>query len=506
MAGIPPKWKCAVCGERVAVPIRCKYCGNIHCIDHHLPKDHNCPGLRDMEKVPERIIIYPSPDAVSLGQVDPPKVESTSPTRRIIIPILRVIIAIVLFGMMFGSLGLLISLPFSKAINGVIALTVFFLIMLALVIFLSFTEGESIRESVETGFSVVIVMALITGLVVGLYAGIGLLLSPPHDTTPAISAIPRTYSITYSIVLDNDNAEIDTLKVRMLQPYPCDSQKNIKIKDIQPTLYEIIMDSEHGNRIIYWKYRNIPENKSLIFNETFYCTISGISSHINRSSVGQYNTTDSEYILNTRSERFIGADNPQIKEVANEIVGNTTNPYDKSYLIYNWTLAHMRYVKSKDTHNALWALETRSGDCWEYSVLFSALCRAEGIPTRLVWGYLLEEENSFSYDFLLKTSDIRDVNIERYLYWKRKVGTLNPIGHAWTEIYIPNYGWIPVDASMGDYNKDYNDFYFGNLDNGRIIFQKGGNSSMLEISCIQRGYTGTITSFTGISINSYGEI
>lgn len=504
MVGIPKSGKCAVCGERVAVPIRCKYCGKIHCIDHHLPKNHNCPGLREKEEEPERIIIYP-PDSTPIKQAEPPKIESTSSARRIIVQILRAIIAIVLFGLMFGSLGLLISLPFSRGINTVIALTVFFLIMVSLVIFLSFTEGESIRESVETGFSVAIVMALIAGVFGGLYAGVGLLLSPPQDITPLISTIPRNYSITYSIVLDNDNAEIDLLKVRMLQPYSCDSQKNIRIKDIQPTPYDIITDSEHGNKIIYWDYLNIPKNKSLIFNETFYCTISGINSHINRSSVGQYNTTDRDYIQNTRSERFIDADNPRITEVANDIVGNTINPYDKAYLIYNWTLAHMRYEKSKDTHNALWALETRSGDCGEYSVLFSALCRAEGIPTRLVWGYFLEKDFSLHFD-ILETSDIKKSNIERYLYWSRKVGTLNPIGHAWTEVYIPDYGWIPVDASMGDNNKDYKDFYFGNLDNGRIIFQKGGNSSMLEISCIQRGYAGTITSFTGISINSHGEI
>ena len=73
MVGIPKSGKCAVCGERVAVPIRCKYCGNIHCIDHHLPKDHNCPGLREKEEEPERIIIIRPPDSVSKGPADRPK-------------------------------------------------------------------------------------------------------------------------------------------------------------------------------------------------------------------------------------------------------------------------------------------------------------------------------------------------------------------------------------------------------------------------------------------------
>ena len=69
----PPSGKCAVCGERVAVPIRCKYCGNIHCIDHHLPKNHNCPGLLEKEKVREQgSIIYRSPDSISTTEIDRP--------------------------------------------------------------------------------------------------------------------------------------------------------------------------------------------------------------------------------------------------------------------------------------------------------------------------------------------------------------------------------------------------------------------------------------------------
>lgn len=335
-------------------------------------------------------------------------------------------------------------------------------------------------------------------------------ISSPSDTTSLLPTNPKNYLVTYSTIVEND-VEIDTLEIGMPHPYSCNSQKNIKIKDIQPAAYEVITDSEHGNNSIYWKCQNLTENRTLIFNESFYCTISGINSNINGSIVGQYNTADEQYILNTQPERFIEANDSQIIEVANVIVGNVTNPYNKAYLIYNWTLAHMEYRETEIKQSAKWALVTGSGDCWEYSVLFSALCRAEGIPTRLVMGYWLE-------GLLFKGNmDPPGIDEEHYRYYKYKMlmGTINPVGHVWVEVYIPDYGWIPVDASMGDGNIYFERFYFGNLDNGRVIFQKGGDthptpqiSYSINITKLKEplvfskseGFKGPITTFTAIKI------
>ena len=36
--------------------------------------------------------------------------------------------------------------------------------------------------------------------------------------------------------------------------------------------------------------------------------------------------------------------------------------------------------------------------------------------------------------------------------------------HMWTEFYVPNYGWIPVDPTWG---------MFGHLSNNKVIMNKG---------------------------------
>jgi len=38
--------RCQYCGKEVALPFRCRYCGGLFCVEHHLPEKHECPGLR----------------------------------------------------------------------------------------------------------------------------------------------------------------------------------------------------------------------------------------------------------------------------------------------------------------------------------------------------------------------------------------------------------------------------------------------------------------------------
>ena len=77
------------------------------------------------------------------------------------------------------------------------------------------------------------------------------------------------------------------------------------------------------------------------------------------------------------------------------------------------------YVRKKNLGTAFATakevLETRQGDCTEHAVLLAAMCRAAGIPSRVVAGLV---------------------------YYRR-----NFVGHMWTEAYTGK--WIPLDATIG---------------------------------------------------------
>ncbi len=42
--------KCDICGEEERLPFKCRYCGGTFCGNHRLPENHDCPGLRVVDK------------------------------------------------------------------------------------------------------------------------------------------------------------------------------------------------------------------------------------------------------------------------------------------------------------------------------------------------------------------------------------------------------------------------------------------------------------------------
>lgn len=60
--------KCQVCGKDVALPFTCRYCGGTFCAEHHLPENHNCPGLSRQKELWRELVIY-EPQKKSAAQV-----------------------------------------------------------------------------------------------------------------------------------------------------------------------------------------------------------------------------------------------------------------------------------------------------------------------------------------------------------------------------------------------------------------------------------------------------
>ena len=149
----------------------------------------------------------------------------------------------------------------------------------------------------------------------------------------------------------------------------------------------------------------------------------------------------------------------------------------KARLLYETLVGQKRFVKTKDADQGLKnsvvsLLNGSGGHCITLSRAYMALCRLEGIPTREVCGALIgypTGENRYA--------------IEAYG---------EPIfGHTWVEIFAEGQGWLPVEFhgvaigqnAMTDNNvneagvrqlvaqnsEKYFDYYFGRVDNQRII-------------------------------------
>jgi transglutaminase-like putative cysteine protease len=124
--------------------------------------------------------------------------------------------------------------------------------------------------------------------------------------------------------------------------------------------------------------------------------------------------TGTDMVRDLQSSLLIQSDAPELKNQAAEILGPDRDGLTAVKKISSWVYREVEKRPTLSIPNALEVWRQRAGDCNEHSVLFAALARAAGIPTRLAAG-LLYADGSFFY-------------------------------HAWIEFYLGR--WVSVDATL----------------------------------------------------------
>ncbi|HUK39692.1 MAG TPA: transglutaminase-like domain-containing protein, partial [Candidatus Acidoferrales bacterium] len=79
---------------------------------------------------------------------------------------------------------------------------------------------------------------------------------------------------------------------------------------------------------------------------------------------------------------FMQSDHPQIRALAQSILGREQNGYKAAVLLKDWVYRSLAKEPTVSIPNALEVLQSKKGDCNEHTVLFNALARAAGLPAR----------------------------------------------------------------------------------------------------------------------------
>ncbi len=127
-----------------------------------------------------------------------------------------------------------------------------------------------------------------------------------------------------------------------------------------------------------------------------------------------------DYQLYTRPSEGLIQVTSSVSRLASELAGHSPSPWHAVIAFWAFFFAAMKagsiHHDELDPTDLLGSLVRRGWfDCLTGSALLAGLCRARGIPARLVHGVLL-------YPFASS--------------------------HYWTEILLPPYGWVPVDLSQ----------------------------------------------------------
>jgi transglutaminase-like putative cysteine protease len=255
--------------------------------------------------------------------------------------------------------------------------------------------------------------------------------------------MPRRYRIKYRLTVHPDAVPAgETIRCWLLYPRERANQKDIRWIGSTPEKH-LIAPNEALQRTVYLEQPAVAGQPAR-FEIQYEVTTWAQYEPIDPSKVQPYDTSSDLYREFTAERPPHLAFPSRMKALAREIVGDEKNPYLKAKRIFKWINDNIRYTTAVEYSTILdltgYVESKRRGDCGVQGLLFTVLCRIEGIPAKWQSGWSL-------------------------LPWQ-------PGMHDWAEFYIEPYGWLPADPSRGlrpVEDEKVRWFNFGNMDPFRLI-------------------------------------
>jgi hypothetical protein len=140
---------------------------------------------------------------------------------------------------------------------------------------------------------------------------------------------------------------------------------------------------------------------------------------------------------------LIQSDDAAVQETFQRVLGGERDALKAVWLLLEWVHDNLEKLPTLSVPSAVEVLNTRQGDCNEHAVLFAALARAAGIPTKLCAGILYQDG--------------------RFYY------------HAWNEVFLGQ--WFSLDPILGQFPADATHVKFveGELDSQARLVSLIGN-------------------------------
>ncbi|HEY4743429.1 MAG TPA: transglutaminase domain-containing protein, partial [Desulfuromonadaceae bacterium] len=196
----------------------------------------------------------------------------------------------------------------------------------------------------------------------------------------------------------------------------------------QPSSSSVEQD-RFGNRFqkVVWNNTAKDIRINLNYNATINSELSAMESRT-PFPIGQVPAGDALYLQATD---MVQSGAPRIVELGRRLTTGAKNEYEAVTAITNHVADAVKYTFNPPQYDALYTLETKSGNCQNFAHLSIALLRSVGIPARIVGGITLKDA------------------------WKVPIDARNSIvqsmgqgGHAWMEVYFPDLGWLPYDPQQ----------------------------------------------------------
>ncbi|MHC4128297.1 MAG: transglutaminase domain-containing protein [Planctomycetota bacterium] len=272
-----------------------------------------------------------------------------------------------------------------------------------------------------------------------------------RDEPHYMLADPRHARVEHLWALSNYGPG-DVLDLRLSVALPTDLEHQELLS--QPTFSRVphaIETDQWGQRCAVFDLGRVAAGEKIDVSYTVDVELSVINHVIFPDTVGTLDDIPaalrSQYTADSTRYNY---GSPFMQKTVEQVVGDETNPYRIARKIYAHIIDRLKYQMIGGWDIPEVVLERGSGSCSEYTYTFIALCRAAGLPARYQGSISMRGDDA----------------------------SIDEAFHRWAQVYLPAYGWIPVDANRGDKPGPADQARgFGTLKNSLLITTHGGGGS-----------------------------
>lgn len=188
----------------------------------------------------------------------------------------------------------------------------------------------------------------------------------------------RTRHLRFNLTFGN-RIDRELVDQRFWCYLPASTEHGQRLREVQVSAPYLLQKDPWGHRILELWFDRVPPLAQKVVRVT---AVVGFDA----ADPGQV-----ERGLWTTPERFIESDAPQIQALAQQL--RRADELAGARAIFDWVRTNMRYAGYlAEDIGALQGLRTLRGDCTEYADLVVALARANGMPARMVGGYVTDRD------------------------------------------------------------------------------------------------------------------
>jgi transglutaminase-like putative cysteine protease len=271
------------------------------------------------------------------------------------------------------------------------------------------------------------------------------------SSAPYVTRDPKREELVYTEAWRNFGpGVVKSLEVYIAVPQDLPNQKLLEPPRFEPSPADFVTD-QWGQKCAHFVFQDVKPGQEVTAVMRVKAELYRVRWFVDPEKVGKLEEIPEAIrkAYTQDSSKLVMTD-PVIERAVKEALGGERNPYWMARKINQYIQGHLHYELAGGWNVAPTVLARGSGSCSEYTFVMLAMCHAAGLPARYAGSVVIRGDDASRDD----------------------------VFHRWVEVYLPHYGWFPVDPSGGDSPVPAEQAdYFGGLANRFLITTLGAGDS-----------------------------